>query len=132
MSIHVTRAPTVPLTSYDTKRSSHLKCLICVSGIFISVKAMNQPDHVTYSYLISIFHLCNQIFSRRSSTKMIRVRRSPIRKIPVLASLLSTTSFYGACSESAKEGSKTVNQGLLLTSFWRPDMLFPITLGLCD
>ena len=25
MSIHVTRAPTVPLTSYDTKRSSHLK-----------------------------------------------------------------------------------------------------------
>ena len=24
MSIHVTRAPTVPLTSYDTKRSSHL------------------------------------------------------------------------------------------------------------
>ena len=25
MSIHVTRAPTVPFTSYDTKRSSHLK-----------------------------------------------------------------------------------------------------------
>ena len=25
MSIHVTRAPTVPLTSYDTKRRSHLK-----------------------------------------------------------------------------------------------------------
>ena len=25
MSIHVTRAPTVPLTSYDTKRSSYLK-----------------------------------------------------------------------------------------------------------
>ena len=25
MSIHVTRAPTVPLTSYDTKRSSHFK-----------------------------------------------------------------------------------------------------------
>ena len=25
MSIHVTRAPMVPLTSYDTKRSSHLK-----------------------------------------------------------------------------------------------------------
>ena len=25
MSIHVTRAPTVPLTSYDTKRSSNLK-----------------------------------------------------------------------------------------------------------
>ena len=25
MSIHVRRAPTVPLTSYDTKRSSHLK-----------------------------------------------------------------------------------------------------------
>ena len=25
MSIHVTRAPTVPLTSYDNKRSSHLK-----------------------------------------------------------------------------------------------------------
>ena len=25
MSIYVTRAPTVPLTSYDTKRSSHLK-----------------------------------------------------------------------------------------------------------
>ena len=25
MSIHATRAPTVPLTSYDTKRSSHLK-----------------------------------------------------------------------------------------------------------
>ena len=25
MSIHVTRAPTVPRTSYDTKRSSHLK-----------------------------------------------------------------------------------------------------------
>ena len=25
MSIHVTRAPTVPITSYDTKRSSHLK-----------------------------------------------------------------------------------------------------------
>ena len=24
MSIHVTRVPTVPLTSYDTKRSSHL------------------------------------------------------------------------------------------------------------
>ena len=24
MSIHLTRAPTVPLTSYDTKRSSHL------------------------------------------------------------------------------------------------------------
>ena len=24
MSIHVTRAPTMPLTSYDTKRSSHL------------------------------------------------------------------------------------------------------------
>ena len=24
MSIHVTRAPTVPLTSYDTKRRSHL------------------------------------------------------------------------------------------------------------
>ena len=28
MSIHVTRAPTVPLTSYDTKRSSHLKLFI--------------------------------------------------------------------------------------------------------
>ena len=27
MSIHVTRAPTVPLTSYDTKRSSHLNNL---------------------------------------------------------------------------------------------------------
>ena len=25
MSIHVTRAPTVPLVSYDTKRRSHLK-----------------------------------------------------------------------------------------------------------
>ena len=25
MSIHVTRAPTVPLTSYDIKRPSHLK-----------------------------------------------------------------------------------------------------------
>ena len=25
MRIHVTRAPTVPLTSYDTKRQSHLK-----------------------------------------------------------------------------------------------------------
>ena len=25
MRIHVTRTPTVPLTSYDTKRSSHLK-----------------------------------------------------------------------------------------------------------
>ena len=25
MSIHVTRAPTVPLTSYDTKRRNHLK-----------------------------------------------------------------------------------------------------------
>ena len=25
MSIHLTRAPTVPLTSYHTKRSSHLK-----------------------------------------------------------------------------------------------------------
>ena len=28
MSIHVTRAPTVPLTSYDTKRSSHLKEIV--------------------------------------------------------------------------------------------------------
>ena len=27
MSIHVTRAPTVPLTSYDTKRRSHPKRL---------------------------------------------------------------------------------------------------------
>ena len=26
MSIHVTRAPTVPLTSYDTKRRSHFNC----------------------------------------------------------------------------------------------------------
>ena len=33
--------------------------------------------------------------------------------------------FYGACSESAREGNKTVNlKGLLFTPFWRPDMLF--------
>ena len=71
--------------------------------------------------------------SRRSSTRRIRIRSSPIRKNPVLASLLSAASFYGACSESAKEGSKTVNlKGLLFTSFWRPDMLFSISLTLCD
>ena len=37
MSIHVTRAPTVPLTSYDTKRRSHLKFrpvfIICFSPL---------------------------------------------------------------------------------------------------
>ena len=38
--------------------------------------------------------------SRRSSTRRTRVGRSPIRKTPVLASLLSAASFYGACSES--------------------------------
>ena len=33
--------------------------------------------------------------------------------------------FYGAGSESAREGNKTVNlKGLLFTPFWRPDMLF--------
>ena len=42
MSIHVTRAPTMPLTSYDTKRSSHLKSLNMVaqltpSTVFISI-----------------------------------------------------------------------------------------------
>ena len=69
--------------------------------------------------------------SRRSSTR--RIRSSPIRKNPVLASLLSAASFYGACSESAKEGSKIINlKGLLFTSFWRPDELFSISLTLCD
>ena len=33
MSIHVTRAPTLPLTSYDTKRSSQLEACF-VSHIF--------------------------------------------------------------------------------------------------
>ena len=37
MGIHVTCAPTVPLTSYDTKRSSHLK------GPKIKDEFVNQP-----------------------------------------------------------------------------------------
>ena len=37
MSIHVSRAPTVPLTSYDTKRSSHLKDS-CVAILVLNSK----------------------------------------------------------------------------------------------
>ena len=44
MSIHVTRAPTVPLTSYDTKRSSHLK-----------LSKLGNKDIVHFNYKQSIF-----------------------------------------------------------------------------
>ena len=36
MSIYVTHAPTVSLTSYDTKRSSHLKRMSTTSTFYIS------------------------------------------------------------------------------------------------
>ena len=48
MSIHVTRAPTAPLTSYDTKRSSHLNLLAQNRIIFekLLYKISNFRDQI--------------------------------------------------------------------------------------
>ena len=102
-----------------------------------STKLTHPLSQIPHAFPLSRFHTLALArpspTSQRSSTTMTRVRRRPIRKTPVLASFLLAVSFYGACSESAKEGSKTANlKGLLLTSFWQPDMLFSIYLGLCD
>ena len=47
MSIHVTRAPTVPLTSYDTKRRSHLNRWRACKGFSnrdITILSMNKTQ----------------------------------------------------------------------------------------
>ena len=46
MSIHVTRAPTVPLTSYDTKRSSHLKYVPYVIRTIFFVRCIQKVSRV--------------------------------------------------------------------------------------
>ena len=47
MSIHITRAPTVPLTSYDTKRSSHLNELVVT---FSALKSIPKLNAIRYFY----------------------------------------------------------------------------------
>ena len=63
MSIHVTRAPTVPLTLYDTKRSSHLKYhfsntrLILLMGLVVT--ELSLPSTLSGGKHHKLFRLTN-------------------------------------------------------------------------
>ena len=64
MSIHVTRAPMVPLTPYDTKRSSYLK------GLYTFFWLKNSKKFVLLIFKVHTFNNFSANFHRDRGTRI--------------------------------------------------------------